>query len=63
MSCQSCSNSAPFEDKNETYIAVEAEIGEDGPFEDDPDEEDLDMQPRLPSFSDEGPSISKKMRT
>lgn len=44
-------------------IAVEAEIGEDSPFEDDPDEEGLDMPPQLESFVDEGPSTSKKMRT
>ncbi|KAG5873312.1 hypothetical protein JTB14_033779 [Gonioctena quinquepunctata] len=60
---QSCSNSAPFEDEDVTFIGVEAEIGGDSPFEDDPDEEDLDMQRRHPSFSDKGPSTSKKMRT
>ncbi|KAG5861538.1 hypothetical protein JTB14_015718 [Gonioctena quinquepunctata] len=38
---QSCSNSALFEDEDVTFIAEEAEIGEDSPFEDDdPDEED-----------------------
>ncbi|KAG5874073.1 hypothetical protein JTB14_014015 [Gonioctena quinquepunctata] len=36
---QSCSNSAPFEDEDVTFIAVEAEIGEDSPFEDDPGQE------------------------
>ncbi|KAG5886764.1 hypothetical protein JTB14_016551 [Gonioctena quinquepunctata] len=53
---QSCSNSAPFEDEDVAFIAVEAEIDENSPFEDNPDEEDLDMQSLLPSFSDEGPS-------
>lgn len=62
---QSCSNSAPFEDEGVSHmpIAVEAEIREDSPFQDDTDEEGLDMTPQLESFVDEGPSTSKKMRT
>lgn len=62
---QSCSNSEPVEDEGVTHmpIAVEVEIGEDSPFQDDPDEVSLDMPPHLESFVNEGPSTSKKMRT